>query len=77
MTITQTVDIPASRRLTIEVPREVPTGATILAFTPATAPQSSRSWRDMQGCCKGQPGSVDEFLADCHADKDRELAREE
>ncbi|GHU01515.1 hypothetical protein FACS1894147_01500 [Spirochaetia bacterium] len=28
MTIEQTVDIPASRRLTIEVPREVPTGKT-------------------------------------------------
>ena len=34
MTITQTVDIPASRRLTIDVPREVPAGRTILAFTP-------------------------------------------
>jgi hypothetical protein len=35
MTITQTVDIPADRRLIIDVPREVPTGKTILAFTPA------------------------------------------
>jgi len=35
MTITQTVEIPADRRLTIEVPREVPTGAVILTFTPA------------------------------------------
>jgi len=26
MTITQTVEIPADRRITIEVPREVPTG---------------------------------------------------
>jgi len=34
MTITQTVDIPADRRLTIDVPREVPTGRTILAFIP-------------------------------------------
>jgi len=34
MTITQTVEIPADRRLTIEVPREVPTGRTsvILQF---------------------------------------------
>ena len=36
MTVTQTVKIPASRRLTIDVPREVPTGAVILAFTPAS-----------------------------------------
>jgi len=35
MTITQTVDIPASHRLTIDVPREVPEGPTVLAFTPA------------------------------------------
>ena len=34
MTITQTVEIPADRRLTIEVPREVPAGRTILTFTP-------------------------------------------
>ena len=33
MTITQTVEIPADRRIT--VPREVPTGRTIIAFTPA------------------------------------------
>jgi hypothetical protein len=32
MTITQTVEIPADRRLTIEVPREVPTGKTVLIF---------------------------------------------
>ena len=34
MTIQQTVDVPASRRLTIDVPREVPAGPTILTFTP-------------------------------------------
>ena len=33
MTITQTVDIPADRRLIIDVPREVPTGKVILSFT--------------------------------------------
>jgi hypothetical protein len=35
MTITQTVDIPANRRIT--VPAEVPVGRTILTFTPAAA----------------------------------------
>jgi hypothetical protein len=34
MTITQTVDIPADHRIILEVPREVPPGKTILAFTP-------------------------------------------
>ncbi|GHV70375.1 hypothetical protein AGMMS49928_17900 [Spirochaetia bacterium] len=35
MTIEQTVEIPASHRLMIDVPRDIPTGRTILAFTPA------------------------------------------
>jgi len=35
MSVTQTVDIPVSHRLTIDVPREVPAGQTILTFTPA------------------------------------------
>jgi hypothetical protein len=34
MTIEQTVEIPADRRLIIDVPREVPVGKTVLAFTP-------------------------------------------
>jgi len=36
MSITQTVEIPASRRLTIEVPREVPVGRAVLTFSPAS-----------------------------------------
>ena len=34
MSITQTVDIPDSHWLTINVPREVPAGPVILTFTP-------------------------------------------
>ena len=34
MSITQTVNVPADRRLTIEIPREVPEGPVILTFTP-------------------------------------------
>jgi len=37
MSIMQTVEIPASRRLTIDVPCEVPIGRAILTFTPASA----------------------------------------
>jgi hypothetical protein len=36
MSVTQTVEIPASRRLTIDVPREVPLGRVIISFTPAS-----------------------------------------
>ena len=35
MSVTQTVDIPASHRLIIDVPREVPAGRVVLTFTPA------------------------------------------
>jgi hypothetical protein len=34
MSVTQTVDIPTSHQLTIEVPREVPAGRAVLAFFP-------------------------------------------
>ena len=34
MTVIQTVEIPANRRLTIDVPSEVPPGKVILTFTP-------------------------------------------
>ena len=34
MAITQTVEIPADRRLTIDVPHEVPAGPVMLTFTP-------------------------------------------
>ncbi|MCL2808594.1 MAG: hypothetical protein FWD24_00870 [Treponema sp.] len=40
MTITQTIDVPSSRRITLDVPREIPTGAVILSFTPAKATES-------------------------------------
>jgi hypothetical protein len=35
MVVEQTIEIPVSRLLTIEVPPEIPVGRTILAFTPA------------------------------------------
>ena len=34
MTITQTIEVPASRKITLEVPPEIPVGQVILAFTP-------------------------------------------
>ncbi|MCL1931549.1 MAG: hypothetical protein FWF55_07005 [Treponema sp.] len=40
MSVTQTVDIPASHRLVIDVPREVPEGPVVLTFTPAAAQRS-------------------------------------
>ena len=40
MIITQTIDIPADRRIT--VPREVPVGPVILTFTPAKSVKKPR-----------------------------------
>jgi len=34
MPITQTIEVPADRRIILKVPREVPTGTVILTFTP-------------------------------------------
>jgi hypothetical protein len=41
MSVTQTVEVPASHRLTIDVPPEIPAGKTILAFFPASVPMTS------------------------------------
>jgi hypothetical protein len=49
MTVTQTVDIPASHRLVIDVPREVPEGKSVLTFKPATA--AAEDGLDFEGEC--------------------------
>jgi antitoxin (DNA-binding transcriptional repressor) of toxin-antitoxin stability system len=67
MTITQTVDIPADRRITLEVPREVPVGRTILAFTPVKAKQKKERGF---GCAKGQFKIADDFDAPLEDFKD-------
>ena len=41
MTVTQTVEIPASHKLTIDVPGEVPAGRAVITFTPAVEQRSS------------------------------------
>ena len=66
MTITQTVDIPDSHWLSIEVPREIPAGRTILSFTPAkTEPAADVSGAQKKvpvfGCAKGQFWMADDF----------------
>ena len=48
MSITQTVEIPASRQLVIDVPREIPTGSVILTFTPAKKPAVGKTNRTLE-----------------------------
>jgi hypothetical protein len=62
MTVTQTVEIPDSHRLTIDVPREVPAGAVILTFTPRATPPKSGE-RGGFGCVKGDYWMADDFDA--------------
>ncbi|MHC6202648.1 DUF2281 domain-containing protein [Breznakiellaceae bacterium SP9] len=53
------VDIPASHRLTIEVPLEVPAGRTLITFTPKPLTPRERVF----GCAKGQFRMADDFDA--------------
>ena len=67
MSITQTIDIPASHRLTIDVPREIPTGPVILTFTPKEEkPKKERVF----GCSKGKYRMADDFDAPIEDFKD-------
>ncbi|GHV96750.1 hypothetical protein AGMMS50293_30700 [Spirochaetia bacterium] len=68
MSVTQTVEIPASHRLTIDVPREVPAGPVIITFTPGTA--ESQPKRRGFGCLKGQIWMADDFDAPLEDFKD-------
>jgi hypothetical protein len=43
MTIEQTVEIPADHRLVLDVPREIPPGKAVVAFTPVPADAGQRS----------------------------------
>jgi hypothetical protein len=51
MSVTQTIDIPASHRLTIDVPQEVPAGRTIIVFKPAA---ESSACQGRQACMTAQ-----------------------
>jgi hypothetical protein len=62
MTIEQTVDVPASHRLTIEVPPEVPAGPVVITFTPKAAVEPEPQLRERGfGCLKGQIWMADDF----------------
>jgi hypothetical protein len=83
MAIEQTVEIPANRRITLDVPPEVPLGKVILTFTPAVSPKEDagiennrpRSAREAleigRGIAKrlGSRLSSDRFLEMRHQDR--------
>jgi hypothetical protein len=82
MSVTKTVEIPASHRLTIEVPREVPEGRAILVFKPETETFDPEKAREAIKNCTGLFQRLginllsDEFLEMRHRDRDIELAKD-
>jgi hypothetical protein len=66
MTIEQTVEIPASRRITFEVPPEIPIGRTRveMKFTFEPEPQKTAPgvWiNPLKGLCKGSKLTLERF----------------
>ena len=59
--MTQTVKIPANRRrLTIDIPREIPAGDVIIAFTPVPAKKTENTNK-----IRFTRKELDEMLKDC------------
>ena len=76
MSVTQTVEIPDSHRLVIDVPREVPTGPVILTFTPV-APRQEKNvppLTALRGIHKGRD-TLEAYFTRKRADKAKEDAR--
>jgi hypothetical protein len=52
MTIEQTIEVPASRRIVLDVPPQIPAGRVILTFTPATVlPRNEATDDGLEGEC--------------------------
>jgi hypothetical protein len=62
MTVTQTVEIPADRRIMLEVPSEIPPGRTILTFTPVA--NACKVVENLRGAAKkmGSTLTTERFL---------------
>jgi hypothetical protein len=67
MTVTQTIDIPADHRVTIDVPGEIPAGKAIVTFTAAAGEAKKER---VFGCAKGQFRMADDFDAPLEDFKD-------
>jgi hypothetical protein len=69
MIIEQTIEVPANRRLTLDVPPEIPVGKVILTFTPALEGSSAEALLE-QG---SPPEDETEFLLLSPANRERLL----
>jgi hypothetical protein len=84
MTLQQTITIPASRRLTINVPGTIPVGKAILTFTPASSDhlaagkaKSKAARQKLRELCKDSTLTVESFLSMKQADRVLETAIDE
>jgi len=74
MTITQTVDIPANRRITLEVPREVPAGRARIELNVIPFVKKEEKSKEvisllaLRGSCKGLD-TIDAYFKRKRADK--------
>jgi len=80
MTITQTVEIPADRRITFNLPREIPTGTTAhfeLIWFPVknTSDDIDDTLERIRELCKDAPISVDSFREERRRDLEMEEAK--
>ena len=63
MVIEQTIEIPESRRLTIDVPREVPAGRVILTFSATSGGEDMRRMiADLKRSELPRPRTVEEAI---------------
>jgi hypothetical protein len=77
MTIEQTIEIPASHRLYLEVPPYIPEGKATITFSITSAnsngaSQSAKTWRSFRGIFKGSGGTVADFRNRMRADRELE-----
>ena len=69
MTIEQTIEVPANRWITFEVPPEIPVGKVQILVTPVVEPQKKAdSLISLRGSCKGLD-TMDAYFARKRADK--------
>jgi hypothetical protein len=64
MIVSKLVDVPASRKLTIDVPQDVPVGQVVIIFEPAEKSMYGPPCGTPKlGCAKGQFWKADDFDA--------------
>ena len=69
MTIEQTIEVPANRRVTLEIPSQIPVGKAQVVVTSMEEPtKTGISFMSLRGSCKGLD-TLDAYFARKRADK--------